>query len=163
MYVVFLEQRKRTEMWRVSWVGGCGGRELPWQMKRCHHWKCAGAWSFFSWVRMSMDAGGALPSHTPFDPDWRKGFVGRYIFLRWGRILIFETDDLSTRPWPTWPYHQPTTASPCEAIEEIEKVPWSGSSPKARNPQGWWRWKTELAISAYLKWFEDAACCLGCR
>lgn len=47
MYVVFLEQRKRTEMWRVSWVGGCGGRELPWQMKRCHHWKCAGAWSFF--------------------------------------------------------------------------------------------------------------------
>lgn len=44
MYVVFLEQRKRTEMWRVSWVGGCGGRELPWQMKRCHHWKCACPW-----------------------------------------------------------------------------------------------------------------------
>ena len=53
--------------------------------------------------------------------------------FRDGRSLDKAVADMALLPLAS------PLASPCEAIEEIEKVPWSGSSPKARNHEmlGW--------------------------
>ena len=164
MYVVFLEQRKRTEMWRVSWVGGCGGRELPWQMKRCHHWKCAGAWSFFF---LSPDNHGcrwgiakpySIRSRLKERICWEVHFsqMRANPHFRDGRSLDKAVADMALpsadNGFTLWGYRRNRESAP--GVDHLPR----------RGPQGWWRgWKTELAISADLKWFEDAACCLGFR